>query len=81
MDLDLNWLLKRFMDQSTAMVYVLDTELRYLYLNKIARDVTSVVKERVSGKGDDEALIVNMMDSTSRMMSAMLRMQAVVNRS
>jgi PAS domain-containing protein len=159
---DLGSLLKTFMDHSTAMIYVLDTELRYLYLNRIARDlgyqgrsldqvvgrtgrdffpsaedgssdldaleandryvlrsgkpvqvyetllgkilysqkwplfddggavfavagvsfdITTVIKERVSGEGDDETLIVNMMDSTSRMISAMLRMQAMMNRS
>lgn len=159
--MELDALLKQFMDQSTAMVYILDTDLRYLYLNRVARDlgygglplagvigkrgrdffpgaedgtsdldaleandvfvleqrrpiqvyealmgkilysqkwplidergqvfavagvsfdVTSVVKERVSGEGDDEALIVNMMNSTSRMISAMMKMQAIENR-
>lgn len=154
-------MLQRALDQSNAFVYVLDTELRYLFLNRIALDigyqgrrldqvvgrrgreffpagehdsdldlleandlyvirhgrplqtyetlmgkvmyaqkwpvfddqgsvcavagvsfdVTNVVRERVSGESDDAALMVNMMDSTSRMISAMLKMQGALHRS
>lgn len=41
----------------------------------ISFDVTDVVEERVRGEGKDAELLVNMMNSTSRMTRALMRMQ------
>lgn len=162
MEPELTWVLQRALDQSNTFIYIVDTELRYLFLNRIALDlayagrrleevlgkrgrdffpandgrtsdldlleandryvlrtgfpvqvyetllgkvlyaqkwplfddsgrcfavagvsfdVTNVVSERVRGEGDDAELMLNMMNSSSRMISAMLRMTATLNRS
>lgn len=41
----------------------------------VSFDVTDVVAERVRGEGDDAELLVNMMNSTSRMTRALMRIQ------